>query len=48
MFQVALRAARAARVNSSSEVTLLLLFLALGLAGILLSVSLGITPPDTL
>ena len=48
MFQIAMRAARAARVNSSSELTLLLLLLALGLAGILLSMYLGITPPDTL
>ena len=42
MFQIALRAVR---YTSSSNVTLLLLFLAVGLAGILLSMYLGITPP---
>ena len=45
MFQIA---ARAVRYSSSSDATFALSFLALGLAGILLSMYLGITPPDAL
>jgi len=45
MFHIAVRAARS---TSSSNLSFALFFLALGLAGILLSMYLGITPPDAL